>query len=273
MLHQDHPADEPTIGFDRRRFVVLTTAALAAEWLADVPILDSRDLGSPPAGPALVPGYLRGSDTLVRDDALHSVFLQTGQAWVDDVRRGIDEELPLELVSSLHLDNVAPLQGPSAVVEVHGLLPPDPVRSDHAIRSIDLLVEIASDAQPLPTPFTAWTYERQPVEQLAGPTRFTIPVGADVTVRLAVRLHRVQSTPDGNPRARSRRTDVDERPSVFIVDLPAEDRWGLPRLREGVYAIPLSLEAQKSLPLPANRDWLVPLDLQFLVFSVRSIET
>ena len=272
MLQNSHPADEPPHGFNRRRFVVLTTAALAAEWLVQAPELDSRDLGSPPSGPALVPGYLRGSDKLVRDDELHSVFLQTGQAWVDGVRLGIDEELPLELVSSLHLDGAGPLEGPTAEIEVHGLLPPDPVRRDHAIRSIDLLVEIASDDQPLPTPFTAWTYERQPVEQLAGPTRFTIPVGADVTVRLAIRLHRVQSTLDSNPRARSRRIDDSGRPSVFIVDLPVEDRWGLPRLREGVYAIPLSLEAQKSLPLPANRDWLVPLDLQFLVFAVRPAE-
>jgi len=238
MLQKNHPADEWPYGLDRRRFVVMTTATLAAQWLVDVPRLESSDLGSPPAGPALVPGYLRGSDTLVRDNGLHSVFLQTGQAWVDGVRRGIDEELPLELVSSLHLDNIAPLQGSSAVIEVHGLLPPDPVRRDHAIRSIDLLVEIASDDQPLPTPFTAWTYERQPVEQLAGPTRFTIPVGADVTVRLAVRLHRVQSTPDGNPRARSQRTDVAGRPTVFIVDLPAED---------GVFVLLLFFKLSESL--------------------------
>jgi hypothetical protein len=257
-------------GLDRRRFVALASTAAAAQWLTGVDRLSSAGLPSSPEGPALVPGYLRGSSVLVRDDLQPSVLRRSGTPFFEGVRAAIDPELPLELVSSLDLDHLPPLAGTSALVEVHGLLPPDQVRADNAIRSIELLVEIASSEQPSPTPFITWSYERQPVEQLAGPSQFTVPLGPDVVLRLALRLTRVEARVRADGRDGGRERSDAWRPALYIIDLPAEDRWGQPRLRQGVYAIPLSFEAERSLPLPANRDWLVPLDLQFLMFSVHA---
>jgi hypothetical protein len=263
----------PGGGVDRRAFVTLVSASLAAQWLAAPRWLGSATTAAMPEGPALVPGYLRGSSTLVSDDATLQLLSHGRTPFHDAIRAALSPLMPLELIPATELDRVEPLEGSRAQVQVHGLLPPDGVREDRGLRSAELLVRLMSADQPDPPAFVAWSYERLPVEQLAGGSSFTLPLGDDVRMRLAVRVQRGVS--DDHVRSEAgagEAVPVSRRPQVYVVDLPAADEWGLPRLRPGLYAIPLSLEAQRSVPLPANRDWLVPLDLQFLMFSVRSVD-
>ena len=260
-------------GVDRRAVVTLVSASLAAQWFAAPRWLGSATPAAMPEGPGLVPGYLRGSASLVGDDATLRLLSQGRTAFHDRLRAALSPMVPLELIPATELDRVETLVGAYAQVQVHGLLPPDGVREDHGLRSAELLVQLMSADQPDPPRFVAWSYEHGPVEQLAGGSTFTLPLGDDVRMRLAVRMQRGVS--DGTSRRETSgtaATPVSRRPQVYVVDLPAADAWGLPRLRPGIYAVPLSLEAQRSVPLPANHDWLVPLDLQFLMFSVRSVD-
>jgi hypothetical protein len=155
------------------------------------------------------------------------------------------------------------------VLEVHGLLPPDLVREDRAIRRIEVLAELESADQPQPTPFVVWSYVRQPVKLLAGASRCYVPLGGDATLRLVVRLERVDTTSGAARNDDADRADGAGRLQEYVLELPCADRFRSPRMRAGLYAVPLSLDAQDALPLPANRDWLVPLDLQYLMFSLR----
>lgn len=259
-------------GLNRRSFVWMVSSALAATWITDLRWSSAGEIPAAPDGPALMPGYLHGSRELVMDEVSRSVLYRTGTPFYDGVRAGISADEPLEFVPADTLDAVPRLEGTSAVVEVLGLLPPDQVRLDHAIEAIDLVVAFKTREQPNPPSFLAWTYDRRPIEQLAGPTRFNVPLGDDVVVRLAIRLDRDRPAWDPDPRDDTddaRRTGDDRRPEVFLTEIPVHDSWQSPRLRAGLYVLPMSRPAQRAIPGPANREWLTPLDLQFLAVLVR----
>lgn len=266
---QSPPFEATVPALSRRTFVALVSAGLAAEWLGGAGRLTAAELPRPPAGPSLMPGYLGGSAAVVLDDAARRSLNRPDVVFYEAVRAAIGEGEPLTLVSADAIDDEPLLEGRRAVLEVHGLLPPEAVREDRAIRRIEVLAEFESADQPQPTPFVVWSYIRQPVKLLAGASRCYVPLGDDATLRLVVRIERVDAASGAARDDDPDRADDAGRLLEYRVELPFADRSGRPRMRAGLYAVPLSLDAQDALPLPANRDWLVPLALQYLMFSLR----
>jgi hypothetical protein len=272
--HQTGGPKNPRLapGMTRRGFVGMVSATLAAQWFTEIP----RSAWAESGKMFLTPGYLRGSEVIAGSPDLLMDLNWHNEAFFERVRQVIPEELPLEIVSSADLGGPELAEG-SARLWVHGMLPPDDVHFDREVDAIDLEIVTVPEPGVGPYRFLAWTYERDPVVNVSGATSCIVPIGADSTFELRLRVHRVGS--GAEPSARKRdgdptsayRDGMTEVEHEFSAQLSASDQYRRPKLRAGTYVFPLSMAASESMPLPANRDWLVPRDLLFLMFSVEPL--
>lgn len=257
-------------GVDRRRFVGLVGASLATHWLVNPPSLGWSATAAPPSGISLVPGYLRGSHLAMTDESVIRDLSDPALPPHDTLRRVIPEDLPLEFISSTEIGKV-PLEfkGGCARVHIHGVLPPRDFSLSERIDAIHLEAEIAPEQGRPSFSHYVWGFDKGPVENISGPTRFDAPVGKRATLRLWTSFEWEERGPgnggpgDGKGGARLQQ---------FSTVLTLEDRYGEPRLRPGVYCMPLNDKALNAFPLVANRDWLVPDDLPYLLFSVQNLD-
>jgi len=256
-------------GLDRRRFVGLVGASLAGQWLIDPASSAWSATAAPPSGASLVPGYLRASHLAMANESVLRDLSDPQIPLHDTLRRVIPEGLPLEFISSTEIGKV-PIdfdQG-CARVRVHGVLPPREFSLADNVEALHLEAEISLEQETAPFSHYVWGFDKGPVENVSGPTRFDVPVGKGVALRLWTSfewaaLGAVTSRfEDGKGGAPLRR---------FSTVLTLNDRYGEPRLRPGIYCLPLNSEAQKAFPLVANRDWLVPDELPFLLMSVQPV--
>jgi len=259
-----------TSGVDRRRFVGLVGASLAAHWLMDPPTLGWSATVAPPTGTVLVPGYLRASHRAVIDEAVLRDLSDPGLLPHDTLRRVIPMDIPLEFVSSLDIGEVpVKFAKQRARIHVHGVLPPfDFILADD-IEALHLEAEISLDQKTTPSRHYVWGFDKGPVENLSGPTRFDAPLGEGVSLRLDTTFERTAGGAVSGGRGVGRGGASNPRCSTVLT---LEDRAGQPRLRPGVYCLPLNEKAVNAFPLVANRDWLVPEELPYLLFSVESLD-
>ncbi len=256
-------------GVDRRRFVGLVGASLATHWLVNPPSLGWSATAAPPPGISLVPGYLRGSHPAMADESVIRDLSDPALPPHDTLRRVIPEDLPLEFISSTEIGKVpAEFEAGCARVHIHGVLPPRDFSLSERIAAIHLEAEIAPKPGMAPFSHYVWGFDKGPVENISSPTRFDMPVSKGATLRLWTTFQWEERDPgsgrpgDGKGGARLQQ---------FSTVLTLEDRYGEPRLRPGVYCMPLNDQALNAFPLVANRDWLVPENLPYLLFSVQNL--
>lgn len=261
--------DQKAAGVDRRRFVGLVGASLAAHWLMDPPTLGWSASAAPPAGTVLIPGYLRASHLAVVDPSVLHDLSDPRLPPHDVLRRVIPSELPLEFISSTEIGKVPmEFEGGRARVHIHGVLPPNEFRLADGVGALHLEAAIATPLEAVPISHYVWGFDPSPVENISGPTGFDVPVGKGTALQLLTSFERAETgagpghAGDGKGGAPIRR---------FSTLLTLEDRYGQPRLRPGVYCLPLNNKALSAFPLVANRDWLVPDDLPYLLFSIESL--
>lgn len=263
-------------GFDRRRFVSLVTAGVAGGWLADNCSVAWAATVATPSGSSLVPGYLRFSDEVVGDDEFLCSLSDFRTPLYNRLRPLLPVGRPVEFVSSVHLGGVPHgFASGRARIWVHGLLPPDSVAFSAGLDAIHLHAEVDHPKIETSPRHYVWGFCQTPVANLSGATSFEVPVDDDTTVRLVMSFEAAPAASFG--RARNVGTDFGGREGgVRSVDFATEftlmDRYGEPRLRPGIYCLPLNDEAQKAFPLVANRDFLVPDNLPYLLFSVQELE-
>lgn len=261
--------DQTGAGVDRRRFVGLVGASLAAHWLAEPPTLGWSASAAPPAGTALIPGYLRASHLAVMDSSVLRDLSDPRLPPHDVLRRVIPADLPLEFISSTEIGKV-PMEfdGGRARVHIHGVLPPSEFRLADGVGALHLEAAISIEGEGVPISHYVWGFDTSPVENISGPTGFDVPLGKGVALQLHTSFERAEfgagpgHAGDGKGGVPLRR---------FSTLLTLEDRYGQPRLRPGVYCLPLNDKALSAFPLVANRDWLVPDDLPYVLFSVESL--
>ncbi len=263
---------DPRNGLDRRKFVGMVGASLAAQWLIDPPSLGWSATAAPPSGVTLVPGYLRASHLAMMDESILGDLSDPRLPPHATLRRVIPEGYPMEFISSTEIGEVPMgFDGGCARFHIHGVLPPREFILADDVEALHLEAEISPDREVVPFRHYVWGFDKGPVENVSGPTRFDAPVGAGLELRLQTSFERAarnagsgvfEDGKGGASRALAHR---------FSTLLTLDDRTGQPRLRPGVYCLPLSAKAQKVFPLVANRDWLVPDQLPYLLFSVQPV--
>jgi hypothetical protein len=256
-------------GLDRRRFVGLVGASLAAQWLIDPPSLGWSATAAAPDGTVLVPGYLRASHLAMTDESVLRDLSDPLLPPHDTLRRVIPEGLPLEFISSTEIGRVPMgFEEGCARIRVHGVLPPREFSLADNVEALHLEAEISLEQEMAPFGHYVWGFDKDPVENISGPTRFDVPVGKGVALRLWTSFEWA-----GRGAVRGGSDDGKGRAPVHRCStiLTLNDRYGEPKLRPGVYCLPLSDEAQKAFPLVANRDWLVPDELPYLLMSVQPV--
>ena len=260
---------ESRSGLDRRRFVGMVGASLAAQWLLDPPSLGWSATAAPPEGLSLVPGYLRASHLAVTDESVLRDLSDPLLPPYDTLRRVIPEVLPLEFISSTEIGRVPiGFEEGCARIRVHGVLPPREFRLAENVEALHLEAEISPEQAMTPFRHYVWGYDKGPVVNISGPTRFDVPVGKGVALRLLTSFEWAGrgAVPGGSEDGKGR-APVHRCSTILTLN----DRYGQPRLRPGVYCLPLSDEALKAFPLVANRDWLVPDELPYLLMSVQPV--
>jgi len=260
--------NEHGTGVDRRRFVGLVGASLAAHWLMDPPTLGWSATVTPPAGTVLVPGYLRASHRAVVDETVLRDLSDPGLPPHDTLRRVIPMDVPLEFVSSIDIGEVpVKFDKQCARIHIHGVLPPLDFNLADDVEALHLEAEIALEAETTPARFYVWGLDKGPVENMSGPTRFDVPLGKEISLRLDTTFERTAVAVESGGRGIGRSGESSPRCTTVLT---LRDRVGHPQLRPGVYCLPLSQKALDAFPLVANRDWLVPDWLPYLLFSVES---
>jgi len=256
-------------GLDRRRFVGLVGASLAGQWLIDPASSAWSATATPPSGTALVPGYLRASHLAMTNESVIRDLSDPRIPLHDTLRRVIPEGIPLEFISSTGIGKV-PLtfDEDCAILRVHGVLPPERFNLAANIEALHLEAEILPEPGMGPFNHYVWGFDTSPVENISGPTRFDVPLGKEAVLDLWTSFEWATRGERRRPRSLAIGKGA-ESVMTFGTRLTLEDRYGEPRLRPGVYCLPLSDKAQGAFPLVANRDWLVPDELPFLLFSVQ----
>jgi len=256
-------------GLDRRRFVGMVGASLAAQWLVDPPSLGWSATVAPPGGISLVPGYLRASHLAVADESVLRDLNDPLLPPHDILRRVIPQEIPLEFISSTEIGQVpVGFDEGCARIRVHGVLPPRDFELAETVEALHLEAEISLDAGKPSFGHYVWGFDKRPVENISGPTRFDVPVGKGAALALWTSFERAgRGTVLGGPGEGDDRAPLHR----FSTVMTLEDRYGEPRLRPGVYCLPLNDEALKAFPLVANHDWLVPNELPYLLLSVQPV--
>lgn len=258
-----------TCGVDRRRFVGMVGASLASQWLIGAPRLGWSATAAPPTGTRLVPGYLRASHLAVTDENVLADLSNPLLPPHDVLRRVIPEDLPLEFVSSKEIGEV-PLgfDKGCARVHVHGVLPRVEFGLADGVEAIHLEAEISTESEELPATHYVWGYDTGPVENISGPTRFDAAVGKGLALTLKTVFERA-----GRGSLSGFAEGVRGRAPAHILNTvwTLEDRFDAERLRPGVYCLPLNDDAAGAFPLVANRDWLVPDKLPYLLLSVQPV--
>lgn len=258
-----------TGGLDRRRFVGMVGASLAAEWLIDPASLGWSATAAPPSGEVLVPGYLRASHLAVADESVLCDLSDPALPPYDTLRRVIPEELPLEFISSTEIGKVpVEFENGCARFHIHGVLPPHEFSLAAGVEALHLEAEVSLEQEKIPYRHYVWGFDGGPVENISGPTRFEVPVGEGAALGLQTTFEPVEEVARFGDSGKGR----GGAPILgFSTLFTLEDHDGQPRLRPGVYCLPLNEKALDAYPLVANRDWLVPDDLPYLLFSVESL--
>ncbi len=258
-------------GLDRRRFVGLVGASLAGQWLIDPASSAWSATATPPSGTTLVPGYLRASHLAMTDESVLRDLSDPRLSPHDTLRRVIPADLPLEFISSTQIGKVPmDFRDGCARIRVHGVLPPSHFSLAANVEAIHLEAEISLETKAMPFSHYVWGFDKGPVENVSGPTRFDIPVGKEAALNLWTSFEWAsRGVSPGSFEVSGGENGVALR--RYSTLLTAEDRYGQPRLRPGVYCLPLNGKAQKAFPLVANRDWLVPDELPYLLLSVQPV--
>lgn len=258
-------------GLDRRRFVGLVTASVAASWLV-TPARRATAGAVAPGSVELIPGYLADSARLVQDEATLCRLSDPEISFFDTLQAaaGGTDVVPLVLVPATQVGG-APAEFASghARLWIHGFMPPDRVRRDHGLLRADLEVEVVADG--VRHRHLAWSYRRDPVANLASPTTCGLPLDGKTGLDLYLTTQRQDRSAIGGPADRDGGT-ASGTARTYHTMLTCDAAYGESGLRPGVYALPLSDAAAKALPLPANHDWLVPDDLLYVLLSVEILK-
>jgi hypothetical protein len=137
---------------------------------------------------------------------------------------------------------------------VHGVYPSVDSWWRQGIEKVELQVLYPStDPQVAdPIPFVAWSYEGRPVPMPAQRVRFNVPIGADGTLGLLLRVRRVLAGSSGAATAGAAPVVARAHSAALTVD------WqdARPKLQRGVYLLGLGSDTwsrSARLPSPAER--------------------
>lgn len=211
-------------GFHRREFLLASALFTASPWLPQAFAQSSRREGLAKALPLTV-GYFEASETLRSMKQLPRIVRQP-------VNREAKGERSPRIVpaASLPIGDSELLYHPLSVT-VLGLYPPaalTPKQIKQLPRAIDLEIWFPplDVRRPEPLLFNAWSLRRQPTWSPSPPVHFTFPIDPTSPFELAL------STVD---ELGVRQTSV----AQFAIDPIA----GAPRLRRGLYLLPLRHDA------------------------------
>jgi len=259
-------------GIDRRRFVGLVTAGAAAGWLVDdVPGAWAATIAAPSVS-QVVPGYLRESWRVAEDDGVLASLSDFSTPLYDTLRPMIPETTPLEFLSSVDPGEIPRgFKSGRVRIWIHGLIPPGSAVLANGLKAIHLGAEISGWTEEMPVRTYVWGLCEEPVENLSSATAFEVSMTEKTMLRLVTSFEPGEKKGFGGGNLESSLSS----PGLIAectTDFTLVDRRNAPRLRPGVYCMPLNDSAQWAFPLVANRDWLVPDELPYLLFSIQSLD-
>ena len=259
----------PASAIDRRRFLTLSSAGVAALSLAG--LARSAEAAADLSAAPLSVGYLLYSGELPSFDAL------TWRPYL----AGADPEVgPRATWISPYGWHVEPahrlpigdqeLAGETIEVRVHGLYPEPPGRSWFVSADLDVLYPAPAELEPLlgsgaMLPHFAWSLSPRSVPSPSPPNRFDLPLGHDGGLDLRLRVSPGRGLVRGGVRRNGLAAPVAWRFATrFTVDTAA----GLPRLCRGVYFLGLAPDVwRQPVLLPGPGEPERP-DLCSIVISV-----
>ncbi len=255
--HHGQPANES--GLDRRGFVALGSAAFMAQALAGAHNLAFAENVVARAQPMTI-GYLRGSQALLGNEEILRRLEAPDDGLADLVREAWSSFEPMEIIPAEHLPaGDEKLMGGVVRMRVHGLLPPPEVATDVHLESAILEVGFRIPGHGV-VDFTAWAFDRYPIQRVGRPTSFTVPIRAGEPLRLSLLTRTGVPGPETTEAARSTLKTV--------ATLGAGIGSSQPKLRTGLYFLGLDPSARAALPIPATYDYLVSDEQPFLVISI-----
>jgi hypothetical protein len=157
---------------------------------------------------------------------------------------------------------VSTMWGGAVWVGVHGLLPPPGVATQVDLESAVLKVGYSIPGHGV-VEFTAWAFDRHPIQRIGRPTSFIVPIRAGSPLRLSLLTRTGILGPETTEAA------------APILKMVATLGTGIgssePKLTTGLYFIGLNVDARAALPIPATYDYLVSDEQPFLVISISPV--
>lgn len=230
----ERPSD--SFKLHRREFLVLGAAGLATPILSQAAAAQERLAAVAPTLPMSI-GYVEGTDLVAT--------LAKG-AWRKTVAAAAADSYPGRVVPARSL-----LVGDQSFInravrlEIHGLYPRVAAQANLESADLDVLFPSPDPASRRPIPFFAWSYRKRPAASPSPPLAFVVPIGADGTLNLALKVTTTASKlAERVVRGTVAKTSIYQ--ASFIVD-PSTER---PKLLRGVYLLGLTPVWESPVDLP-----------------------